>query len=193
MKKFFKYLFFSIWIISATLLLSIGGYLLLEKNKENDISFTLDGLDKKVSLSDFKGKVVLVYFGFTHCPDICPTSLYLMDNSIKKLSDKEKSQVVPIFVSVDPDRDTPKVLSKYVKYFNNQTIGLTSDKETLDKITQKYHAFYSMVPMENSALKYTVSHTTRIYIVDKKGKLRFSVDKNDQNVEYMVSKIKELL
>ena len=157
MKSFFKYLFFFIWIMSATLLLILGGYFLWEQNKKDDISFTLNSLEKKVSLSDFEGKVVLLYFGFTHCPDICPTSMYLMTNTIKKLSDKDKSKVVPIFVSVDPTRDTTKILSEYVKYFSNQAIGLTADKKTIDEVTRKYNAFYSMVPMKNSALKYTVS------------------------------------
>lgn len=193
MKTFFKYLFFSIWIIAVLLLLSIGGYFLWEKYKKDDISFTLNSLEQQVSLSDFKGKIVLLYFGFTHCPDICPTSLYLMSNTIKKLTKEEKSQVVPIFVSVDPDRDTTKIISKYVKYFNKEMIGLTADKSTIDEVTKKYNAFYSMVPMENSALKYTVSHTTRIYIIDKKGKLRFSVDKQEQDVNSMLGKIKKLL
>ena len=193
MRNFFKYLFFSIWIISAILLLVLGGYFLLEKNKKDDVSFTLNGLNKTVSLSDFEGKVVLVYFGFTHCPDICPTSLYLMTKTIKKLTNEEKSKVVPIFISVDPSRDTPEILSEYVKYFSNETIGLTADKETIDKVTQKYNAFYSMVPMKNSALKYTVSHTTRIYIVDKKGKMRFAVDKQEQNIDSMFKKIRRLI
>ena len=193
MKRFFKYLFFFIWVISLLLLLLIGGYVLWDKNKENDISFTLNSLNKKVSLSDFKGKVVLIYFGFTHCPDICPTSLYLMSNSIQKLNIKEKSQVVPIFISVDPSRDTTKILSEYVKYFNEDMIGLTADKKTIDEVSNKYNAFYSMIPMKNSALKYTVSHTTRIYIVGKDGKLKFSVDKQEQNINSMLLKIKKLL
>ncbi len=216
MRKLFKYLFFSILII----LLSIfGGYYLWEENKkrlwekskeklwekssislwdieeveESDISFTLNGLNKTVSLSDFKGKVVLVYFGFTHCPDVCPTSLYLMSNSIKKLKDKEKLDVVPLFISVDPNRDTPKIISGYVKYFNKQLIGLTADKKIIDEVIEKYNASYSMVPMENSKLKYTVSHTVRIYMIDRKGILRYSIDKDDQNVYYMLGKIRELL
>jgi protein SCO1/2 len=171
----------------------LGGYYLWEKNKENDISFTLNGFNKTISLSDFKGKVVLVYFGFTHCPDICPTSLYLMSNTINKLSNEEQSKVVPIFVSVDPSRDTTKILNEYVKYFSKKLIGLTADKKTIDEVTRKYNAFYSMVPMKNSVLKYTVSHTTRIYIIDKKGKLRFSVDKQEQNIDSMLKKIKKLL
>jgi protein SCO1/2 len=193
LRKFFKYLFFSIWIIAVILLFLLGGYYLWEKNKKNDISFTLNGFNKTISLSDFKGKVVLVYFGFTHCPDICPTSLYLMSNTINKLSNEEQSKVVPIFVSVDPSRDTIKILNEYVKYFSKKLIGLTADKKTIDEVTRKYNAFYSMVPMKNSVLKYTVSHTTRIYIIDKKGKLRFSVDKQEQNIDSMLKKIKKLL
>ena len=206
-------------IISVVLLFFLGGYYLWEENKKNvweenkatlwektkgglwdieeveesDISFTLNGLNKTVSLSDFKGKVVLLYFGFTHCPDVCPTSLYLMTNSMNKLKDKEKLDVVPIFISVDPDRDTTKILSEYVKYFNKKLIGLTADKKTIDGVIEKYNASYVMVPMKNSKLKYTVSHTVRIYMIDKKGILRYSIDKADQNVYYMLGKIRELL
>jgi cytochrome oxidase Cu insertion factor (SCO1/SenC/PrrC family) len=219
LKKLFKYLLSFVLIVSIILLFLLGGYYLWEKNKkssweesketlwentkdglwdmeeveESDISFTLNGLNKTVSLSDFEGKVVLVYFGFTHCPDVCPTSLYLMSNTVKKLKDKEKLDVVPIFISVDPDRDTTKILNKYVKYFNERLIGLTADKRIIDEVIEKYNASYSMVPMENSVLKYTVSHTVRIYMIDRKGILRYSIDKDNQNVYYMLGKIRELL
>lgn len=193
MKQFLKYLFFFIWICSALALLGIGAYMLNEKYKEDDISWTLSSYNGDVSLADFKEKIVMIYFGFTHCPDICPTSLYTMSHSLDKLSEKEKSQIVPIFVSVDPDRDNVELLKEYSQYFNKSIIGLTSNKENLDKVTKKYNAFYSMVPMKNSSLKYTVSHTTRIYIVDKNSKLRFSVDSLNQNADYISTKLKLLL
>jgi len=193
MNKYIKYFLLSIWALALIFLVIIVGYVLMDKYKQDDISWTLNSNKGEVSLSDFKDKVVLIYFGFTHCPDICPTSLYLMSDAYKKLTKKEQSQVQLVFISVDPKRDTPKILYEYSKYFNKNIIGLTGNKDLLDNITQKYNAFYRFVPTPKSTLKYTVSHTTKIYIIDKVGKLQLSLDPHKQDVEYLIESIKSLI
>ena len=124
-----------------------------------------------VSLSDFKGKVVAIYFGYTKCPDVCPTNLSFLSSAIAQLSPEEKKNFQSIFISVDPGRDTQEVLGSYVKYFDDQMIGLSAAPDDLDPVVAQYGAYYEKVPFSNSALMYGIDHTSETYIVDKDGKL----------------------
>ena len=133
--------------------------------------FTLFGKDGAVSLADFKGKVVAIYFGYTQCPDVCPTNLTLLGAAFKKLSEKELEQTQGIFISVDPGRDTPEHLAEYTKYFHPKIIGISGTPEMVDPIVAKYGAYYEKISYSNSALLYGISHTSETYIVGKDGKL----------------------
>jgi len=124
-----------------------------------------------VSLSDFKGKVVAIYFGYTKCPDVCPTNLSFLSSAIAQLSPEEKKNFQSIFISVDPGRDTQEVLGSYVKYFDEQMIGLSAAPDDLDPVVAQYGAYYEKVPFSNSALMYGIDHTSETYIVGKDGKL----------------------
>lgn len=137
--------------------------------------FTLQGVDGDVSLHDFKGKVVLIYFGYTHCPDVCPTSLAVISQAMKNLDPDQREQVQPIFISVDPDRDTPEKLAEYSAFFYPSIIGVTGSREKIDQTVSQYGAFYRIVNMKDSAMGYAVDHSSRIYLINKQGELSSTV------------------
>ena len=121
--------------------------------------FTLTSVQGPVSLHDYRGKVVLVYFGYTYCPDICPTALAFAAQALSLLSPEERKQVQLLFVSVDPERDTPAHLEEYVHYFAPDFIGVTGDDAALKEIAGRYGAAFRREPMADSATGYLVDHT----------------------------------
>lgn len=137
--------------------------------------FTLvDQTGKTVTDKDFQGKFMLIYFGFTFCPDVCPTELQAISAALEKLGDKV-AKVQPIFVSVDPDRDTPQVLAKYVKQFDPRLIGLTGSAEQIAAVAKAYRVFYEKVkeqPADGSKAAdddYTVDHSSVAYLMGPNG------------------------
>lgn len=133
--------------------------------------FTLVSADGEINLSDYKGEIVLVYFGFMSCPDVCPTSMGVMGTAINQLSAADQQKVRGLFISVDPQRDTPEELHAYTQYFSDRIFGATGSKEQIDAIVKQYGAYYSFVKMDDSALGYTVDHSARIYLIDPDGHL----------------------
>lgn len=131
--------------------------------------FTLNTLSGPVSLNDFKGKVVLIYFGYTMCPDVCPTNLAMMSNAFSQMNERELSQVQGIFVSVDPQRDTLKKLSDYTHYFHPSIMGMTSTPEVIKELADRYGAVYQKVVQEGT-VNYAVDHSSETYVIDPKGK-----------------------
>ena len=145
---------------------------------------------KPVSLEDFHGKLVLLFFGFTHCPDVCPTTLVNAAEVRKQLgADGKRLQVV--FVTVDPERDTPEVLSKYVPAFDPSFIALRGDAEQTSKAAREFKVFYQKVPNRDGT-SYSVDHTAASYILDTEGQLRLFV-RYTQPVEEIVADIRQLL
>ncbi len=134
-------------------------------------NFTLTALDGQHSLSDFKDKLVLLYFGYTYCPDICPTDLGNLSMAYQHLTDAEKSNIQILFVTVDPARDTAKRMAEYTQYFNANIIGLTGTEQKIAAVTQKYGAVYLKPEQENKE-NYTVDHSAFIYVIDKNGQLQ---------------------
>lgn len=132
--------------------------------------FTLtDGDDKPFNLSDLKGKVVVLSFGYTNCPDVCPTELLTQNDVLKQLGDQAKDVKVA-FVSVDPERDTPEVIGKYAKQFNPDFIGLTATgDQSLPVIKQQYRVVSAKVNQGADSNTYLVDHTAGAYLVDKNG------------------------
>lgn len=113
--------------------------------------FTLQSADGPVSLSDFRGKVVLIYFGYTSCPDVCPTSLGALSAALKQLSPREMDRVQPIFISVDPERDTPGKMVEYVHYFHPKMIGVTGSIEQVRKVADRYGAYFRKAEVKDSS------------------------------------------
>lgn len=123
------------------------------------------------SLTSQRGKVVLVFFGYTFCPDACPTTLSKLSSVYRKLGD-DASKVKTLYITVDPERDTPDVLKADLGNFRIDAIGLTGAKAEIDTVVQQYGAAYEIVQTPDSAAKYTVSHTTTLYALDPKGRIR---------------------
>ena len=113
---------------------------------------------------DFRGRFMLVYFGYSFCPDVCPTTLAMMANALDRLGTK-RARVVPVFVSVDPARDTPSVLKEYLKSFGADFVGLTGDTAGAAKA---YHVFYARRPMPGGA--YAMDHSGVIYLMGPDGR-----------------------
>lgn len=132
--------------------------------------FSLQSYQGTMSLQRFKGKVVLLYFGYRSCPDICPTSLATLSMAWKQLTPDEQAHVQIIFISVDPERDTPLLLKDYVDYFRANIIGLTGEPNNLTAIAKQYGMAYRKVE-SNSALGYLVDHTANMYVIDTQGQL----------------------
>lgn len=153
--------------------------------------FTVEVLNKDLSLKELRGKVVVLYFGYTQCPDICPTSLALLTQAIHQMDDQEVAGMQSIFISVDPDRDNTARLDEYTKYFHENIIGATAEKEDIDKITKLFGASYRIVDTD-SAMGYTVDHSSYTYVIDKKGKLRHTLA-HGSSPEKILEAVRELL
>ncbi|VIO80167.1 SCO family protein [Bradyrhizobium ivorense] len=115
---------------------------------------------------DFRGRLMLVYFGFTTCPDVCPTDLQAIGLALDKLG-RDADSVQPIFITVDPERDTASHLADYVSLFHPRLIGLTGSADAIRKIADAYKVYYAKVPLQDA--DYTVDHTAYIYLMDRDG------------------------
>lgn len=154
--------------------------------------FTLNGPNGPVSLTDLRGKVVLIFFGYTSCPDVCPVSLARIDACFSAMDETELDGVRALFITLDPERDTLDKLAKYTGYFHPNIIGLTDDIETIDAVTAQYGVDYSRNPMPDSALGYSISHPTDILLLDRNGRLVEAVPHNIKP-RYLLARIRDLL
>jgi protein SCO1 len=121
---------------------------------------------KLVSDADMKGKPFLVFFGFTHCPDICPTTLFEISQVMKALG-PDADRTGALFITVDPERDTPAVLKDYLSNFDPHLRGLTGDRPSIDTAIKAYRVYAKKVALENG--NYTMDHTAVVYLMDKDG------------------------
>ncbi|GAB4500731.1 MAG: SCO family protein [Anaerolineales bacterium] len=131
--------------------------------------FTLQSDAGPVTLSQFRGKHVILFFGFTHCKDICPVTMALLKKSLSQLGpDAEKFQV--IFVSVDPARDTPQISSEYARLFNPAFLGLTGSTAEIETVTKQYGISYELLPPDANG-DYEVEHTASVLVLNTQGEL----------------------
>ena len=133
--------------------------------------FTLvDQHGKAVTDRDFRGRHMLVFFGFTHCPDICPAELQVISESLDGLGPKAE-EVVPVFVTLDPERDTPEVMADYVKNFGSRFVGLTGSPEAIAEAVKAYRVAYSKFKNKDadSDESYSVDHTALVYLMGRDG------------------------
>ena len=132
--------------------------------------FELVGKDgKTVTDQDFRGRYMLVFFGFTHCPDICPAELQVMSTALDDLgSDADK--VVPIFITLDPERDTPDAVNAYVENFGPNFVGLTGSPEAIDKAAKAYRVTYQKFQDESMGDNYSIDHSALVYLMGPDGK-----------------------
>ncbi len=121
-------------------------------------------------LSDFKGKVTVVFFGFTHCPDVCPTTLLELA-AVRKALGAGGDQVQGVFITVDPERDTPEVMKAYVGNFGTDFVALRGSPEQTKAVAQHFKVYYAKAPGKTEG-SYTMDHTAGSYIFDKQGRVR---------------------
>ena len=134
--------------------------------------FTLTAHDGSTkSLSDLQGKVVLIFFGYVNCPDVCPTTLFELGKVYKALAPREQERVQVLLISVDPERDTPELLRKYVTFFDPAFLGLTGTPEQIAEVAKKYGVYYQKSAIK-SPTEYIVDHTASVFVIDPKGQLR---------------------
>jgi protein SCO1 len=122
---------------------------------------------KPFSDQDMKGRPYLVFFGFTHCPDICPTTLFDMSQVLRKLG-PDAGRIGAVFITVDPDRDTPAVMKDYLSSFDPHLVGLTGDQGAVNQAIKAYRVYAKKIPLDNG--DYTMDHTAVVYLMDKDGR-----------------------
>jgi protein SCO1/2 len=128
----------------------------------------VDQTGKTVTDADFRGKMMLIYFGYTYCPDVCPTTLGTVTQAIEQLSPAEQARVVPIFVTVDPERDTVDQIAQYVDAFSPALVGLTGTPEQLAPVLKEFRVYAHKADAKDG--NYTVDHSSILYLMGKDGK-----------------------
>ncbi len=158
-------------------------------NYANEFSLT-DHTGSRRTLADYRGKLVMVFFGFTQCPDVCPTTLQEMAEVRRQLGN-DADQVQMLFVTVDPERDTREVLAQYVPGFDPSFVGLWGTREEIARTAKTFKVFYQKVsgPTETS---YTMDHTAGSYVIDRSGQPRLFI-KHNQGAALIVADLRRLL
>lgn len=133
--------------------------------------FTLSAISGPVALSDFKGKAVLVFFGYTHCPDVCPTDLARIGQVLNALTPAESTRVRGLFISIDPERDTPQRIADYTRFFHPSIIGLTGTPDDLHRVAKQYLVLYQKAEIGESQAGYLMDHSTKTYLIGRDGYL----------------------
>ncbi|WP_457622732.1 SCO family protein, partial [Persephonella sp.] len=162
--------------------------------KVDDFTLT-DHNGKKVKLSDFRDKIVLVFFGYTFCPDVCPATMLRIKETLENLGDYKK-YVKVLFISVDPERDTPEKLKEYVNFYDKDgtIIGLTGTPEEIKKVARSFRAFYEKVPVkDNPEVGYLMDHTAYIYLLDNRGLLKLIYSPRKDNPKRIAEDIIQMI
>lgn len=145
---------------------------------------------RRLASADFSGKVVVVFFGYTQCPDICPTTLVTMKESMRLLG-PAADRVQVLFVTVDPERDTPEVLASYVPWFDARFLGLVGDTSTTLEAAREFKVFYSKVKGE-TAMGYSIDHSASSYAYDPQGRLRLLI-RHGETPQHIAADVQKLL
>ncbi|MCO5097600.1 MAG: SCO family protein [Rhodocyclaceae bacterium] len=145
---------------------------------------------KPRTMADFRGKAVVIFFGYTQCPDVCPTTMTGMAEAMKLLGE-DASKVQVLFVTVDPERDTPQLLAQYVPVFNPSFLGLYADAQTIARTAQEFRIFYKKQP-GSTPTTYTVDHTAGSYVYDPQGRLRLYI-KHGEKPEVIAKDLRLLI
>ena len=152
--------------------------------------FVLQSADGPVDSRSFRGKVMLIYFGYTNCPDVCPASLAAGGQALNALTPEERKRVKLIMISVDPQRDSAERLKDFVPWFNPTFLGLRGDEVQIQAATEEFRVFAARKPVEGE-LGYVIDHSTGAYVFDPAGRLRLYV-KDTSSVEEIASDIRLL-
>ncbi|HDL16356.1 MAG TPA: SCO family protein [Rhizobiales bacterium] len=132
-------------------------------------TFTLtDHTGRRVSEKDFAGRFMLIYFGYTFCPDVCPAELQVMSAALDQLGDKAKN-VTPVFITIDPERDTVKQMASYVTNFHERMVGLTGTAEEIRAAAKAYRVYYAKAEDDTSSTDYMMEHSSIVFLMSPKG------------------------
>lgn len=130
----------------------------------------VDGSGGPVADADFRGKAMLIYFGFTFCPDVCPTELSAMADALDLLPAEIADRVQPIFITIDPERDTPAVVGEYAAAFHPRLVGLTGSPEQVKTAARAYRVYYAKQEPETPGAPYLMAHSSFVYLMDADGR-----------------------
>lgn len=158
-----------------------------------DLRFTLDGAGGKTySEKDFKGKTVMLFFGYASCPDICPTTMVQLAQVMNRLGD-QADQARIVFISVDPHRDTPDILQAYVDLFDDNALGLTGSEKQIADLARRYRVAYQIEkPQDDDPDNYEVAHSRGVYIFDKDGRARI-LAADTESVDALTAVVKKIM
>jgi protein SCO1/2 len=192
-----RILYATMGVLLAVLLAGAGGFLWLSGNGGNNpISiggpFTLqDGSGKPVTDRDFRGKYMLVYFGYTFCPDVCPTTLTAVADAMDKLG-PAAARIQPLFITVDPKRDTPAVVKQYAAAFGPSIEGLTGTPDEIAKAAKEYRVYYAEHRTGPGPDDYSMDHSSVLYLMSPDGTFVAPV-RADQSGEEIAANLKKLM
>ena len=192
---------FSLWILVAAAVLALGGAYFVrtigvreppsvtvgEAAIRSEFSLT-DHNGNRVTEADFLGRWQLVFFGFTHCPDVCPTTLAYMANVLDRFG-SEVERVAPIFITVDPTRDTPEVMAEYVQAFHPKLVGLTGSEAEGAAAAQSFRVYYERMEEETAPDGYLMAHSGHIYLMTPEGRFEDVFREGDQSAEEMATEV----
>lgn len=190
-------------IIFASIILTISMYFLLSTQPSNVIKvnkgdkveiggqFTLINQDGELFDSlKFDKQYKLIYFGFTYCPDICPDSLQKITALLDSL-ESYKIDILPIFITIDPERDTPNALKEYIKNFHHKFIALTGSTEQIQTVAKLFKVYYQMAPEKENSKDYMIDHSAFLYLMDKEGNYvaHFDTSEKSDIISYKLIKL----
>jgi protein SCO1/2 len=184
-------------LLLAALLLGAAAFLWLSSGSGGSPAgiggpFTLeDGAGKTVTDRDFRGKYMLVYFGYTFCPDVCPTTLAAVADAMDKLG-PDAGKVRPLFITVDPKRDTPPVVSKYAAAFGPSVTGLTGTPDEIERVAKEYRVYYAEHRTGPGPNDYSMDHSSVLYLMDPAGRFVAPV-RADQSGDEIAANLKKLI
>ena len=185
------------------ILIGVGFYVYNDKTAKNfeqvstsaliggDFSL-IDHNGKAVTQDDYKGTKKLVFFGFTNCPAVCPTELYNIAATLDELGTEDAKKIQVLFISIDPEQDTPELMKEYVGAFHDDFIGLTGSVEQVAQAAKAFRVYYAKIPEEDSEIGYTMDHSAYSYLMDENNQYLTHLPPNSQ-IEDMVVKIREFL
>lgn len=183
-------------VLIAAISLCVAGIVfagVIYYNEQNKYNFVGQSSQGEIALSDLKGKNVVIYFGYTFCPDVCPITLETLNKAVESLKEYNVSakDLLLLYVTLDPARDTPEALDEYAMWFYPNGMGIRFEEKDLQKVTKIYNIKYEIFPMEGSAVDYSVAHSSALFFFNKDGKL---VDRiTNLTVDNMAAAIKKVM
>lgn len=193
---------YGLWVLIAVAALALGGTYFFRmvgfRTPPSPVSvgeaairseFSLiDHNGNRVTEADFLGRWQLVFFGFTHCPDVCPTTLAYMANVLDRLGG-EVERVAPIFITIDPSRDTPEVMAEYVQAFHPKLVGLTGSEAEVAAAAQSFRVYYEKMEEETAPDGYLMAHSGHIYLMTPEGRFEDVFREGEQPAEEMATDV----